>query len=105
MECSWIKYWEKLTGLRRSVCSYRGCRNLAAHGGHVWIKQRGVCLTPICAPCNSPRNTARMQHTNGRHSELRANITVLGMTYTADTVWMSTIGVSVRLLQQNADMR
>ena len=84
VEGSWIKHWENLTGLQRGVCSYRDCRNLAEHGGHVWIKHRGVCLTPICATCNSPRNVDRMQHKNGRHSKLRANLTVLGMTYTAD---------------------
>lgn len=84
VEGSWIKHWESLTGLQRGVCSYGDCRNLAEHGGHVWIKHRGVCLTPICATCNSPRNVRRMQHKNGRHPKLRANLAVLGMTYTAD---------------------
>lgn len=84
VEGSWIQHWETETGLTRGLCSYRGCRRQATHGGHVWIKRRGVCLTPICAACNSVSNVDRMQHTDGRHSELRAGITVVGMAYTRD---------------------
>lgn len=84
---SWIRHWEKQTGLVRSACAYDGCRRKATHGGHVWIKLRGVHLAPICAPCNSTRNADRMQHEKGRHSYLSAGTVVVHMRHTTEMQW------------------
>ena len=37
-QTSWIKYWEKMSGLGRRRCAFSDCDRGAEHGGHVWIK-------------------------------------------------------------------
>ena len=70
---SWIREAEVATGRRRGRCSYEGCGRPAEVGGHVWIKQSGCFIAPICSRCNHPNNVTRMQGANAR---LRANIDV-----------------------------
>ena len=72
---SWIAEAEAFTRRRRGRCSFEGCPNMAAVGGHVWLARIGCVIAPICRPCNNPRNMARRQ---GGGSYLRANIEVLG---------------------------
>lgn len=67
---SWIKQWEKATGLRREECSYENCPLRAEVGGHVWIKKMGMFIVPICKTCNDRTNTDRMEQANGHHSFL-----------------------------------
>ena len=70
---TWIAEAEAVTGRRRGRCSFEGCPNMAAVGGHVWLANIGCVIAPICRPCNNPRNMARRQ---GGGSYLRANIEV-----------------------------
>lgn len=71
---SWIKDAEEATGRRRGRCSFAGCPNLAQVGGHVWIRQMGCFIAPICKPCNSCDNQSRYQ---GAGARLRQNIEVM----------------------------
>lgn len=80
---SWIGLWEELTGQQRGRCAYQGCTRNAQHGGHVWLKRRGLCIVPICRQCNSSANTARMQQADGQHSKLRAGCSVVRLEPTA----------------------
>ena len=70
---TWIAEAEAVTGRRRGRCSFEGCPNMAAVGGHVWLANIGCVIAPICMPCNNPRNMPRRQ---GGGSRLRANIEV-----------------------------
>ncbi len=71
---SWITWAEYITGKKRGRCSYAGCDNYAAHGGHIWVKQIGCCIAPICSQCNYHRNSKRWQ---GSKSTLRNGILVI----------------------------
>ena len=77
---TWIAEAEAVTGRRRGRCSFEGCPNMAAVGGHVWLANIGCVIAPICRPCNNPRNMARRQ---GGGSYLRANIEVFRTHMTA----------------------
>jgi hypothetical protein len=82
---SWIKHWENATGKKRTVCSYADCSQRGQHGGHIWIKGKGVYIAPICKDCNSPRNARRMQNANnGQHSNIRRGTTVVQTDFTED---------------------
>tara|TARA_B110001450_G_C17282020_1_gene343882 strand:- start:45 stop:512 length:468 start_codon:yes stop_codon:yes gene_type:complete len=71
---SWITWAEHITGKKRGRCSYNDCNNSANVGGHVWVKQIGCCITPICSSCNHHNNSKRWQ---GSDSVLRSGITVI----------------------------
>ena len=79
---SWIIFWEEQTGLRRNKCSYKGCKRRGVHGGHVWLKGHGVCITPICSGCNNPHNIARWQQYGGGNSSVIAGTTVVRVSMT-----------------------
>ena len=70
---SWIREAENATGRKRGRCSYEGCNRPAEVGGHIWIKQQGCFIAPICSKCNHPKNADRMQ---GAQARLRAKIDV-----------------------------
>lgn len=74
---SWIGLWETKTRQRRGTCAYAGCRRKAEHGGHVWMKMKGLCIVPICRRCNSVTNVDRFQHSDGQHSRLKAGTAVV----------------------------
>jgi hypothetical protein len=76
---SWIRKWEEEAGQIRGRCAYQECERSAAHGGHVWIKGKGVYLVPLCAHCNSPRNPDRMQNEHGDHSHLKLGVVAVGL--------------------------
>ena len=85
---SWIAEAERVTGRQRGRCAYDGCDARAEHGGHVWIagvSTRGAdakcALVPICANCNWPGNTRRMQ--NGG-SYLRAGVVATAVEMTPE---------------------
>ena len=72
-QTSWIKYWEKMSGLGRRRCAFSDCDRAAEHGGHVWIKghasqKRGVFIAPICKQCNYCENLKRQRDVHGQHS-------------------------------------
>lgn len=71
---SWISFAEHVTGKRRGKCSFSDCCNKAEVGGHLWVKQVGCCIAPICSGCNYHENEKRMQ---GGNSTLRKGITVI----------------------------
>lgn len=71
---SWIKDAEEATGRRRGRCSFEGCPNVAQVGGHVWVRQMGCFIAPICKSCNSCDNQSRYQ---GAGAQLRRNIEIL----------------------------
>lgn len=71
---SWIQAVESATGRRRGKCSFADCPNRAEVGGHVWIRNTGCFIAPICKPCNRCDNLSRMQ---GSGSRLRRNIEVM----------------------------
>ena len=78
---SWIQWWEYKTQSRRGMCSFHGCRHQAKHGGHVWIKQMGPTIVPICPSCNKPDNTDRMQNSN---AYLRSGVKAVKIRMTRD---------------------
>jgi hypothetical protein len=83
--CSWIEYWEKETGLSRGKCSYKDCRKPADHGGHIWLKRKGVFIAPICKGCNYSLNLKRRQDIDGGdHPFLRKGTTVVKSEFTPD---------------------
>eukprot|EP01052_Picozoa_sp_SAG31_P048075 SAG31_NODE_9893_length_1215_cov_1.122760_1_plen_212_part_10 len=84
IETSWIRFWEELTKKKRSICSYEGCNWPANHGGHVWIRYRGVHIVPICAQCNDCNNPERMQAKDANHSRLRCGILAIQIMATDD---------------------
>lgn len=82
---SWINLWEETTGRKRGMCSYSNCEEHAQVGGHVWLKDNGVFITPLCKGCNHYANPNRMQSREGRkHPFLRAGTVVVRARYTAD---------------------
>ena len=83
-DVSWIRRWERATGLDRGRCSFDGCSRCAEIGGHVWIKNHGVYIAPICRSCNYHANAERMQSADGDHSFLRKGVTVIKTTFTED---------------------
>lgn len=84
LSCSWIEYWEKETGLQRGKCSYKDCKKAADHGGHIWLKRKGVFIAPICRGCNYSLNAKRQQNIDGNHSFLRKGTTVVKSEITPD---------------------
>lgn len=83
-DVSWIRRWEMATGLERGQCSFHDCTRRAEVGGHVWIKENGVYIAPICSSCNYHANAERMQSAEGDHSFLRKGVVVLKTTFTED---------------------
>lgn len=81
---SWIKRWERATGMTRGRCSFDDCARRAEVGGHVWIKKNGVFIAPICKPCNYHANANRMQNLDGDHSFLRGGSVVFRTAMTDD---------------------
>ena len=77
--CSWIRKWEEEVDQIRGRCAYQGCEGNAEHGGHVWVKRKGVFLVPLCARCNSPTNPDRMQNEHGNHSNLKLGTVAVGL--------------------------
>lgn len=75
---SWISFAENITGKKRGNCSFSDCYKKAEVGGHLWIKQVGCCIAPICSGCNYHENKKRMQSGN---STLRNGITVIKPPY------------------------
>jgi hypothetical protein len=78
---SWIQYWEHMTGLPRSGCSFKGCKRRAVHGGHIWIAYLGPVITPVCAECNSCENRTRVQDS---WAFLRSGLKVIRVNCTED---------------------
>ena len=88
-QTSWIKYWEKMSGLGRRRCAFSDCDRGAEHGGHVWIQghssqKRGVWIAPICKQCNYCENLNRQRDAHGQHSFLRKGTVVVRTPYTPD---------------------
>jgi len=88
-QTSWIKYWERMSGLGRRRCAFSDCDRGAEHGGHVWIKghasqKRGVWIAPICKQCNYCENPNRQRDAHGQHSFLRKGTVVVRTEYTPD---------------------
>lgn len=87
---SWMKYWEKMSGLgRRRRCAFSDCYRDAEHGGHLWIKghtsqTRGVWIAPICKQCNYYENPKRQWDARGQHSFVRKGTVVVRTKYTPD---------------------
>jgi len=101
VHCSWIKHWEDETGLQRGVCSFEGCSHEAEHGGHVWIKNKGVYIAPVCKSCNYIKNIDRMQHGDGKHSSLRRGTVVVKTEYTEEMACSDRrIAINVRRCEQ-----
>jgi len=52
---SWLDYWEKKTGTKKSICGVDGCSKKDLVGAHVQkvnsIDQKWY-ITPICSDCN-----------------------------------------------------
>lgn len=71
---SWISWMEHITGKRRGRCSYMDCNEYATCGGHIWVKQIGCCIAPICSGCNYHSNSNRQQ---GSNSTLRQGIVII----------------------------
>jgi uncharacterized protein YmfQ (DUF2313 family) len=52
---SWLDYWEKQTGVSKSVCGVTGCSNKDLVGAHVQkagSTDKSYYITPICRACN-----------------------------------------------------
>jgi len=81
---SWIKFWEIETGVSRTLCSYSDCKEEATCGGHIWVKNKGVVISPICSGCNHPSNVERQQNIDGDNSTLRKNQIVVKVEMTED---------------------
>merc|ERR1712150_45921 len=71
-------------GLSRGKCSYKDCSRDAEVGGHIWIKQKGVYIAPICNSCNYHENVSRMRKEDGTHSFLSKDTVVVKTDYTED---------------------
>ena len=86
---SWINFWEERTGLLRGRCSYSDCNNIARVGGHVWLKNSGVWIAPLCNDCNHYANAKRMQRQDNNHSSLKRGTVVVRAEYTNDMKYAS----------------
>lgn len=71
---TWITFAEHITGKKRGKCSFSDCYEKAQVGGHLWIRQIGCCIAPICSKCNYHENEKRMQ---GGNSKVRKGTTVI----------------------------
>lgn len=52
---SWLEYWEKQTGQRKSICGASGCSNGDLVGAHVQkanSTDKSFYITPLCRSCN-----------------------------------------------------
>ena len=69
----WLAKWSKEVGRTPGKCSYLGCSNDAAVGGHLWIKNRKSnnynYIAPICYACNSNRDN--------QYYEMKSNVAYL----------------------------
>ena len=51
------------TEVSRSLCSYSDCKEEATCGGHIWVKNEGVVISPICSMLKDNRTlTETIQH-------------------------------------------
>ena len=52
---SWLDYWEKKTGTKKSICGVSGCSKKELVGAHVQkvnSTDQKWYITPICGDCN-----------------------------------------------------
>ncbi len=52
---SWLDYWEKKTGIKKSICGASGCSNTVLVGAHVQkvnSADKSWYITPLCTKCN-----------------------------------------------------
>ena len=52
---SWLEYWEKQTGVKKSTCGASNCSNgdlVGAHVQKVNSTDKKYYITPLCRSCN-----------------------------------------------------
>ena len=79
----WIKFWERITGQNRTICSYEGCTtNSDLCGGHIWLAGQGgsprkwCYIAPICKACNDNFKLPNREKGSGSH-HLKKNTLVV----------------------------
>ena len=89
---SWIKFWERITGQNRTICSYEGCTNDGGSGGHIWLARHGgrtdkgykwCYIAPICQACNN--NFLGSDRQQGSDSRLKRGTLVVRIRIPSNT--------------------